>query len=235
MTPQQAYEWLAPKLSIGEREALNVIFRDSERMQYLTDSAATIQYSKRDEETSPHCEVHVARWCRRQTLRDALDVLRSNAPHEGPGAASSRTVPLERRVSRLVNRQKETAMSERYWEAGEVPEVLLDWVNENVVAAIKDYWEDNKPVGWAEIKDGRMVLTVGGPGKPTADDPLGQRDIYALTFDLLAELEEYSAPYADIGVPRSEEQREDMRERAAALRKLADDVAALADRAAEAG
>lgn len=126
-------------------------------------------------------------------------------------------------------------MSERYWEAGELPQVLLDLVNENVVAAIKDCWEDDKPVAWADVEDGRMVLTVGGPGKPTAEDPSGQRDIYTLTFDLLAELTEYSAPYKDIGGPRSDEQREDMRERAAVLRKLADDVAALAARAAEAG
>lgn len=26
MSPQQAYEWLAPKLSLGERQALDVIF-----------------------------------------------------------------------------------------------------------------------------------------------------------------------------------------------------------------
>jgi len=126
-------------------------------------------------------------------------------------------------------------MSERYWEAGEVPDVLLDWVNENVVAAIKDCWEDNKPVAWADVEEGRMVLTVGGPGKPTADDPSGQRDIYTLKFDILAELTEYSAPYEYIGGPCSDEQREDMRERAAVLRKLADDVAALASRAGEAG
>jgi len=126
-------------------------------------------------------------------------------------------------------------MIERYWEAGEVPDVLLDWVNDNVVAAIKDCWEDNKPVAWADVEEGRMVLTVGGPGKPTADDPSGQRDIYTLKFDILAELTEYSAPYEYIGGPCSDEQREDMRERAAVLRKLADDVAALASRAGEAG
>ena len=126
-------------------------------------------------------------------------------------------------------------MSERYWEAGEVPDVLLDWVNENVVAAIKDCWEEGKPVGWVEVEEGRMVLTVGGPGRPTEDDPSGRRDIYSVVFDLLAKLTEYSEPYADIGGPRSDAQREDMRERAAALRKLADDVAALAARAAEAG
>lgn len=125
-------------------------------------------------------------------------------------------------------------MSERYWEAGKVPEVLLDWVSENVAAAIKDCWEEDKPVGWVDVEDGRMVFTVGGPGKPTEDDPSGYRDIYSVAFDLLTELAVYSDPYEDIGGPCSDEQREDMRERAAALRKLADDVAALAARAAEA-
>lgn len=119
-------------------------------------------------------------------------------------------------------------MTERYWNAGEVPDALLDWVNENVVAAIKDCWEDDEPAGWVEVECGRMVLTVGGPGKPTEDDPAGERDIYSLTFDLLEELTEYSEPYANIGGPCSDAQREDMRERAAALRKLADDIAKLA-------
>jgi hypothetical protein len=61
------------------------------------------------------------------------------------------------------------------------------------------------------------------------------RDIYLVAFDVLDRLTEYSEPYADMGGPRSDAQREDMRERAAALRKLADEVAALADRAAQAG
>jgi hypothetical protein len=158
-----------------------------------------------------------------------------------------------------VDKQKEQTMRNRYWEAGEVPEVLLDWVNayvvaaikywkdgevpevlldwvnENVVAAIKDCWEDDKPVAWANFEDGRMVLTVTGPGKPTAEDPSGYRDNYTLTFDVLEELRNYSAPYEEIGGPHKAADLGDMRERAAVLRKLADEVAALAARAAEAG
>jgi hypothetical protein len=108
-------------------------------------------------------------------------------------------------------------------------------VSNNVVAAIKEFWEDGSHVAWADVEDEAMVLTVAGPGKPTAADPSGMSDIYTLKFDLLAQLTTYSAPYDDIGGPRGDAQREDMRERAAALRKLADDVAALAARAAEAG
>ena len=126
-------------------------------------------------------------------------------------------------------------MTERYWEAGEVPDGVLDWVSETVAAAIKDCWEDDPPGGWVDHEDGRLVLTVAGPGKATAEDPSGQKDIYTVTFDLLAELTIYSEPYADIGGPQGEAQLEDMRERAAALRKLAEDVAGLAARAAEAG
>jgi hypothetical protein len=73
--------------------------------------------------------------------------------------------PLERGVSRLVGKRKEQMMSERYWEAGEVPEVLLDWVNENVVAAIKIAGKTTSLLPGAEVEDGRMVLTVGGPGE----------------------------------------------------------------------
>ena len=51
---------------------------DSQRLQFLIDSRATLQYSQRDGEDSPHAEVHGAQWCRRTTLREALDVLRSN-------------------------------------------------------------------------------------------------------------------------------------------------------------
>lgn len=127
-------------------------------------------------------------------------------------------------------------MNARYWNADDVPatDVLLDWVNKNVIAAIKDCWEDDNPVAWAEVEDGRMVFTVGGPGKPTEEDPSGQHDIYTLKFDLLTELTEYSTPYKDIGGPCSDKQRDDMRERAAALRKLAGEILELAARADEA-
>ncbi len=35
MNTQQAYDWLAPKLRTGERDALNVIYRDAMRYQWL--------------------------------------------------------------------------------------------------------------------------------------------------------------------------------------------------------
>ena len=107
--------------------------------------------------------------------------------------------------------------------------LVEELVEENVVLAIKDCWEDNEPVCWLEDDDGRMVLTVAGPEKP--EDPPNPQDVYSVRFDLLAELTEYSEPYADIGGPRSDEQREDMRERANFLRKLSEDIAALAIRA----
>jgi hypothetical protein len=128
-------------------------------------------------------------------------------------------------------------MTKRYWNADDVPatDVLLDWVNQNVVAAIKHFWEDDKPVVWIENKDDCMVITVAGPGIPTIDDPAGENDIYTTKSDLLAELKRYSEPYADIGGPCSDAQRTDMRERAAALRKLAGDILELAARADDDG
>ena len=116
-------------------------------------------------------------------------------------------------------------MKDRYWHASEVPEALEDWVNENVVAAIKDCWEGDKPVCWVGSEDGRLLLTVAGPEKPSAP---GISDCYTVKFDLMAELQEYGDPYGKDG-PRSDAQRDDMRERAQVLRKLAADVAALAD------
>ena len=122
--------------------------------------------------------------------------------------------------------------AERYWHGGDAPDALLDWVSENVVEAIRECWETDAPAGWIEEKEGRLLLKIGGPGKPTAEDPTGMTDIYTVKFDLLSELTDYSEPYADVG-SLSDVQKEDMRERSTALRKLADDIAGLASRAAE--
>lgn len=56
---------------------------DSQRLQFLIDSRATVQYSQRDREGAPHVEVLGDQWCRRKTLREALDVLRSNVEVTG--------------------------------------------------------------------------------------------------------------------------------------------------------
>ena len=52
---------------------------DSQRLQFLIDSRATVEYSQREGEEAPHAEVNASSWCRRKTLREALDVLRPNA------------------------------------------------------------------------------------------------------------------------------------------------------------
>lgn len=51
---------------------------DSQRLQFMIDSRATVQYSQRPGEDAPCAEVYGNQWCRRKTLREALDVLRSN-------------------------------------------------------------------------------------------------------------------------------------------------------------
>ena len=119
-------------------------------------------------------------------------------------------------------------MTDRYWTASDAPDSLLDWVNENVNEAIKHCWEEDKPVAWIDVEENRMVLTVAGPGKPTEDDPGGNSDVYTVKFDILKELVEFSSPYAEIGGPCSEVQRNDMQERVVELRKLADGINKLA-------
>lgn len=122
-------------------------------------------------------------------------------------------------------------MGNRYWEACAVPDAVLDWVNENVVAAIKDFWAGEEPVVWVDSKGGRMVFTVGGPGRPTEKDPSGESDVYTLTFDMLEELTYYIDPHEDISGPLNDDMREEIRWRAAELRKLAEDIAGLAQKA----
>jgi hypothetical protein len=117
-------------------------------------------------------------------------------------------------------------MSERYWEASYPPDALLDWVNDNVVAAIKQFFEEEMSIVWTRVENGRMMLWV-----TCLEEPDGQENV--LKIDILRKLQEYSMPYADIGGPRSDAQRDDMREGCAALRKLADDIVALAVSAEE--
>lgn len=117
-------------------------------------------------------------------------------------------------------------MTDRYWEVGDGSDELRDLVNENVIAAIKDCWEDDQPVAWVDKKDGRLVMVLGGPGKPTQEDPSGQHDIYTLVVDLLAELTEFGDPYN--GRACSDAQKEDIQERTAYLSKLAGEITCLA-------
>ena len=62
---------------------------DCQRLRFLIDSRATVQYSQRDGEDAPHAEVHGDQWCRRKTLREALDALRSNAGGKPQSVAKS--------------------------------------------------------------------------------------------------------------------------------------------------
>lgn len=116
-------------------------------------------------------------------------------------------------------------MTERYWDIGDGSDELRDFVNENVISALKDCWEDDPPVLWAEGNDDRIVIVVGGPGKPTQEDPSGQRDIFSLRVDLFAELTNFGDPYD--GRAYSEAQKEDIQERTVLLSKLAEDIAGL--------
>lgn len=127
-------------------------------------------------------------------------------------------------------------MKERYWCAGDMPEEVIEaldwWVSDNVAYAIMHFWESDKPVCWIEEDRQDVVLTVAGPPKPAKQDDLVQGEIYTARFDVLQELKEYGFPYGDEG-PRHEgkAQCQDVRDRAAVLRKFAADVIEIADRA----
>jgi hypothetical protein len=133
-------------------------------------------------------------------------------------------------------------MSNRYWEmdvenkkAIRLQNALADLISHNVVLAVREFWEgdgDEIPVAWVEFDEEKnaLSLVVSGPGKPTHEDPSGVSDVFTAEFNLLDELKEYAEPYGDRG-PRGPEQEEDMRQRVASLRGLAESVKQLADKA----
>jgi hypothetical protein len=92
---------------------------------------------------------------------------------------------------------------EHYWDATEPPDVLLDWVDENVIEATRTFWEERKPNWWIELKDDKYILKITGP-----HDPAG--DCYVAEYDFIESLSE------DIDVDRND------------LRKLAKAINALA-------
>ena len=101
-------------------------------------------------------------------------------------------------------------MTERYWDAGDAPEALLNWLDENIVAAVTDCWGEHDVQCLVEKKDDRLVFKILGPEMPTGE-------VLTLRFDLLSELKSYIEDEDNEGIT--------------ALRKLTDDITALCDRA----
>jgi hypothetical protein len=116
-------------------------------------------------------------------------------------------------------------MADRYWNVGDAPDALQDWVSKEVEHAIKYFWEQDKPNGWIDVDGEKICVKFCGPEK--VDDP---RDIYSVDVDLLAEMTEFADPYEHHGGPVSDIQLQDMRSRAAVMRKIADHATALAER-----
>ena len=110
-------------------------------------------------------------------------------------------------------------MGERYWNAGEAPDAVLDWVSKEVEEAFHSYWEDYTPITWCDDVDGRLVIVAAGPDKPEVEG--APSDIYTINVDILAPLTDWSEPYRGIGGPKGDAQREDVLDRAKVLRKLA--------------
>lgn len=130
-------------------------------------------------------------------------------------------------------------MSERYWIAGDPPDALLDWVDENVCDAIEHAWNQENRTAWIEVVGEDIVLVIAGPEKP---EVRGEKsDIYTFRFLVEEELSEYAKPYEYLvtnkhkGKPLSDEQKEDMRERSDVLNKLANKILDMAAEADELG
>ena len=123
-----------------------------------------------------------------------------------------------------------------YWEASEPPEALYDWVDQNVRAAIEDFWERDVKLAWVDCdwKDGKFTgpLEVVFPGPEKPSHPF--RDIYRAEFRLLSLIKDFAEPYDSIGGPCSEEQRADLRQRAEILREFARSINELAAKAEQA-
>ena len=117
-------------------------------------------------------------------------------------------------------------MTNRYWEPVPPPEALLNWVDENVKQAIDDMWTGKMPIVWigGDEEDTVHILTVAGPEKIN-----DETDCYSWDFNVLDEVKCYLRPYAEIGGPCSEEQREDMKERISRIREFAEKISDMAD------
>ena len=121
--------------------------------------------------------------------------------------------------------------NELYWDSGDASLLIKQVINENVVAAIRYFWEEDAPVAWVEVEDDRLLLTVSGPGKPTNEDPAGVRDVFTVNFDILEELTSYASAYLDMpGPPRGDDQISEAIGIARQIRKLSSELAELAAR-----
>ena len=103
---------------------------------------------------------------------------------------------------------------------------LEDWFESQVEEAVNEATESNwERLGcWVEADDdGSLVFLAAGPDKPELNNE-GLEDIYTKSWGILGQLHCYFDTYSDIGGPKSEEQRQDVRERRAALERLANDI-----------
>lgn len=123
---------------------------------------------------------------------------------------------------------------DRYWEADTPPDdALRDWVCDNVKEAVRYFWYDDPPTAHIDRTGKRLSIVFTGPPRPTKKDPFGGDYRYFKEFDLLSLLSEYGNPYGDLGGLIGDEQRQDVRDRAAVLTAFSNAVARLASQALE--
>ena len=103
---------------------------------------------------------------------------------------------------------------------------LEDWFESQVEDAVNEATEYH----WGELAcwveagdDGSLVFLAAGPEKPELNHQ-GLVDIYTKRWKILDQLNCFVDPYTNIGGAKSEEQRQDVRERRAALEGLANAI-----------
>ena len=118
-----------------------------------------------------------------------------------------------------------TTDADRYWNPAGIPEVLkealFDWASEVAVDCLRYDWETDPPAVWLTPDGGRLKLEIAGPARPTEDDPVGRRDCYTVSRDLLGALDDLCDEFTPTGVP-SRDQQEELNEIAGLLRGLAE-------------
>jgi hypothetical protein len=109
-------------------------------------------------------------------------------------------------------------MNERYWEPGDAPggDPLKDWVSENVIAALAKLIEDGG--AWIGVADEKLTVTFHSFEMPEKEGE--PSDIWHKDFDLLEMAMEWAGDYDGLQ-QLSDQQREDLEERARLLDELA--------------
>ncbi|MEA3641287.1 MAG: hypothetical protein VBE63_15285 [Lamprobacter sp.] len=110
----------------------------------------------------------------------------------------------------------------------EPPSVLLDWLSENVKDAFDEYWNSEPPCG-LDVTDDGVTLTVFGPPLPPGfsqdqedeSEDASLESVYTMRLDLEFMLRDLLLPRSLRHGPKSDSERNELRENAEKLLALA--------------